>query len=67
MIQESVFSKKISDVFYKIYGTPISARYLRMSRATHFHKTNPTAKQLENIAYKMSHSTNESSLYKKII
>ena len=42
-------------------------RFLRMSWATHFHKTNPTAKQLENLAYKMSHSTNESSLYKKII
>ena len=67
MLQESVFSKKISDIFYKIYGVPISVRYLRMSWATYIHKTNPTAKQLENLAYKMSHSTNESALYKKII
>jgi len=67
MIHESVFSKKISDVFYKIYGIPISVRYLRMSWATYFHKTNPTSKQLENLAYKMSHSMIESALYKKII
>ena len=66
-IKESVFSKKISDVFYKIYGVPISVRYLRMSWATHFHKTNPTAKQMENFAYKMAHSQSESALYKKII
>ena len=44
MIQELVFSKKISDIFYKIYGIPISVRYLRMPWATHFHKTNPTTK-----------------------
>ena len=44
VIKESVFSKKISDVFDKIYGVPISVRYLRMSWATHFHITNPTAK-----------------------
>ena len=35
-----------------------------MSWATHFHKTDPTENQLKNLAYKMSHSTNESALYK---
>ena len=66
VIKESVFSEKIRDVFYKIYGTPIGVRYLRMSWAN-FHKTTSTAKQLENLACKMSHSTNESALHKKII
>ena len=36
-----------------------------MSWATHFHKTDPTARQQKNLAYKMSHSTNESTLYIK--
>ena len=41
VIKEPVFSKKITDVFYKIYGVPKSVRYLPMSWATHFHKIKP--------------------------
>ena len=33
-----------------------------MSWASHFYKTNPTAKQIKEITYKMAHSTNESAL-----
>jgi hypothetical protein len=66
-IEGPVFSKKISDVFKKVYGIPISARYLRMSWATHFYKTNPTAKEIKEFSEKMAHSPEESMLYKKII
>jgi len=67
VIKGSVFSKKISDVFYKVYGVPISVRYLRMSWATHFYKTNPSVKQIKEFADYMAHSSSESALYKKII
>ena len=67
VISEPVFSKKISDVFMKVYGIPISVRFLRMSWTTHFYKTNPTVKQIEEFSYKMAHSPIESALYKKII
>ena len=67
IIKGPVFSKKVSDVFKKVYGIPISARYLRMSWATHFYKTNPTARQIKEFSEKMAHSPDESMLYKKII
>ena len=67
VIKQSVFSKKISDVFYKVYGVPISVRYLRMSWATHFYMSNPSAKQIKEFTYKMAHSPDESIKYKKLI
>lgn len=67
VIDEPAFSKKISDIFYKVYGVPISVRYLRMSWATHFYMTNPSARQIKEFAYKMAHSPEESIKYKKLI
>jgi hypothetical protein len=67
IIKEPVFSKKISDIFYKIYGIPISIRFLRMSWATHIYSKNISVKEIKEFAYKMSHSPEESILYKKLI
>ena len=67
VIDEPAFSKKISDVFNKVYGVPISVRYLRMSWATHFYMTNPSAKHIKEFTFKMAHSPYESIKYKKLI
>ena len=44
-ISQPNFSKKIEDVFYKIYTEPVSDRYLRMSWTSGIMKTNPTKKK----------------------
>ena len=67
VISEPTFSKKVSNIFYKVYGTPICERFIRMSWATHFHKTNHTAREIKDFAYKMAHSVEESMRYKKLI
>jgi len=67
VIDEPAFSKKISDIFNKVYGVPISVRYLRMSWATHFYMTNPSARQIKEFTFKMAHSPDESIKYKKLI
>lgn len=67
VIKEPAFSKKISDVFEKVYGIPISVRFLRMSWATHFYSSNPSIKQIKEFTKTMAHSKDESELYKKII
>ena len=66
-IAEPNFSAKVKEVFKKVYGIPISMRFIRMSWATDLYSSNPTAKQIKELASKMSHSVSESRLYNKII
>ena len=64
---ESNFSKKIKDVFRKVYNEPISVRFLRMSWISNLMKTNPTNKEMKKLAYEMAHSTDEQKRYNKIL
>ena len=66
-IAESNFSAKVKDVFNKVYGIPISMRFVRMSWATDLYASNPTQTKVKEITLKMAHSPAESALYKKII
>jgi len=66
-IAEPNFSSKVTGVFKKVYGIPISMRFIRMSWATDLYASNPTAKQIKELASKMAHSPLESRLYNKII
>lgn len=66
IISESNFSQKISNVFKNIYCVPICVRYLRMSWVSNLYRTNPTAKQIKELAFKMTHSADEARLYNKI-
>ena len=66
-IAESNFSAKVKEVFNKIYGIPISMRFVRMSWATDLYASNPTQTKVKEITLKMAHSPLESALYKKII
>ena len=66
-IAESNFSAKVKEVFNKVYGIPISMRFVRMSWATDLYASNPTQAKVKEITFKMSHSPMESALYKKII
>lgn len=65
-IDGSIFSTKVSNVFKKVYGFPISVRFLRMSHASNFLKTNRSVKEMKEHAYAMAHSVEEQQLYKKI-
>jgi hypothetical protein len=66
-IAESNFSAKVKEVFNKVYGIPISMRFIRMSWATDLYASNPTQTKVKEITFKMAHSPAESALYKKII
>jgi hypothetical protein len=66
IINEGNFSAKISNVFKKVYDVPICIRYLRMSWISNLYKTNPTGQEIKNLAYTMSHSTDEARRYNKI-
>jgi len=66
IISEGNFSGKISKIFDKLYNIPISVRYLRMSHASALYLKNPTIKEIKDLAFKMSHSPDESRLYNKI-
>ena len=66
-IAESNFSAKVKEVFNKVYGIPISMRFVRMSWATDLYASNPTQTKVKEITLKMAHSPAESALYKKII
>jgi hypothetical protein len=66
-IAEPNFSKKISDVFNKVYNVPISIRYIRMSHTTNLLNKNPSIKQMEILADYMAHSPDEQQKYKKIL
>jgi hypothetical protein len=66
-IAQSNFSKKIEQVFYKVYKEPISVRFLRMSWISALMKTNPTNKEMKELAKEMAHSKEEQSKYNKIL
>jgi hypothetical protein len=66
-ISQPNFSKKIEEVFYKVYKEPISVRFLRMSHISALMKTNPTNKEMKELAKQMSHSKDEQSRYNKIL
>ena len=52
-------------MFNKVYGIPISMRFVRMSSATDLYASNPTQTKVKEITLKMAHSPAESALYKK--
>jgi len=64
---ESNFSKKVVEVFYKVYKEPISVRFIRMSWISALMKTNPTNIQMKKLADEMAHSKEEQSKYNKIL
>jgi hypothetical protein len=66
-IAESNFSAKVKGVFEKVYGIPITIRFVRMSWATDLYSSNTTQTKVKEITFKMAHSPAESALYKKII
>ena len=66
VILQSNFSKLVSDVFFKIYNTPISIRFLRISWISDLMKTNPREFEKERLADYMAHSKEEQSKYNKI-
>ncbi len=66
-ISQPNFSKKIEEVFYKVYKEPISVRCLRMSHISALMKTNPTNKEMKELAKQMAHSKDEQSRYNKIL
>ena len=66
-ISQPNFSKKIEEVFYKVYKERISVRFLRMSWISALMKTNPTNKEMKELAKLMAHSTDEQKRYNKIL
>ena len=66
IISEPDFSKKVSNVFDKVYDIPISVRFIRMSWASALYAKNPSVREIKEIATKMAHSVDESSKYKKL-
>ena len=64
---ESNFSKKVVEVFYKVYKEPISVRFIRMSWISALMKTNPTNIQMKKLANEMAHSKEKQSKYNKIL
>lgn len=66
ILSQPNFTNKIINVFKKIYNVPISVRFIRMSWASSLYNTNMSMKDIKDIAFKMSHSLNESRLYNKI-
>ena len=66
-VAQSNFTKMIIDVFYKVYKEPISVRFLRMSWISALMKTNPTNKEMKELARQMAHSKDEQSRYNKVL
>ncbi len=66
-ISQPNFSKKVEQVFYKVYKESIRVRFLRMSWIGALMKTNPTNKEMKQLANQMAHSKGEQSKYNKIL
>jgi hypothetical protein len=66
-ISQPNFSKKIEQVFYKVYKEPLSVRFLRMSWISALMKTNPIKEEMKELAKLMSHSKDEQSRYNMIL
>jgi hypothetical protein len=67
VINEPTFSKKISNVFKKVYGFPISIRYIRMSWSTYINNQNISIKKKKILIEMMGHSYTESQKYFKLL
>jgi hypothetical protein len=65
IISQPNFSKKISKVFEKVYGTEISNRYLRYSASTTASNQNLSKKERQQLAHDMGHSLNQNLSYSK--
>lgn len=67
-IAQSNFSTKISNTFKKIYGVPISIRFIRKSHATHIYhleyQNKMTSKEVKEYQRYMAHSKSESDAYR---
>lgn len=64
---ESNFSKKVSLVFNKVYGIPLSIRFLRMSWSIHINEQKISVNKREELINMMAHSTSESQKYYKLV
>ena len=67
VINEPTFSQKISNVFKKVYGVPISIRYIRMSWSTYINSQNISIKKKKILIEMMAHSYAESQKYFKLL
>ena len=67
IISQPNFSRLVSDVFNKIYDVPISIRFLRMSHISNLLKTNPSIKQMKELAKYMANSLDEQRRYNKLL
>lgn len=67
-INEGNFSRKLTELLFKVYKIPITLRFLRMSHIVYFNKINktPTTKERRILAEKMGHSIEEQLRYNKI-
>lgn len=69
-ISQSNFSSKISNTFKKVYGIPISIRYIRKSHSTYLyniaHEKKWSTNNIKKYQEMMAHSSGESSLYRVI-
>ena len=61
------FSKKVSLVFNKVYGIPLSIRFLRMSWSIHINEQKISVNKREELINMMAHSTSESQKYYKLV
>ena len=65
-VSQSNFSVKVGNTFKKVYGIPISIRYIRKSHATFLYKISNdwSSKEITEYQTKMGHSDSESKLYR---
>jgi hypothetical protein len=66
MLDEGNFSNRIKNVFHKVYGIPISLRYIRMSWSSDLYSKIPNVKEIKQLSFMMWDSPNESRLYNKL-
>ena len=63
-ITESAMSKRITSLFRRVTGKPITVCALRHSRITYFWKCNPTPKEVKQLAKNMGHSLGTQQTYR---
>lgn len=67
IISEPNFSKKVSNVFYKVYNIPISIRFLRMSWSVWINTQKFSVNTKKEYINKLAHSYEENQRYFKIL
>lgn len=65
LYSEANFSKKLSNIFKKIYNKDITLRFIRMSWSVHIDKMKVNKKQKKALIISMGHSIQESHRYFK--